>query len=227
MADDWRAEQIARTELHRERVFSHIAIGIADADLYLAPLEDNANEYMQRSHKRRRFIISRDGERLGEITFVDRPRYAGGSGKERMRIYSPRIPKRRNTYSSDGYRDYQKLPSAIAAIIKFCHPTSPDEVRAEEIRKEIQRIRRVVSAAYNRSTNPEGKAYAPSNLHRSLIDQLASDEPMDVETAQEKIRVLVRKRRAHNRFTEWVQENKVKPLREELNTLDLSKEDLS
>ena len=226
MADDWRAEQQARRELNRERAFSQIAIGIADADLYLAPLEDNANEFMKQAHKKRRFIISRDGEMLGSISFVERPRYAGGSGKERMRIFSRRIP-RRNSYDSEGYRDYQKTPSAIAAIIKFCHPTSADEVRGKEIEREIFRIRQVLSKAYDRSTNPEGKSYAPQHLCRSLIDQLASDEPMDVEAAQEKIRVLVRKRRAHNRFKEWVQENKLKPLREELATLDLSKEDLS
>lgn len=226
MADDWRAEQQARRELLRERAFSHIAIGIADVDLYLAPLEDNASESQQAMHKRRRFIISRDGETLGKISFVERSRYAGGSGKERMRIFSRRIP-RRKSYDSEGYRDYQKLPSAIAAIIKFCHPTSADEVRGKEIDREIFHIRQVLSKAYDRSTNPEGKSYAPQHLCRSLIDQLASDEPIDVVTAHEQIRVLVRKRRAHNRFRAWVQENKLKPLREERATLDLSKEELS
>ncbi len=223
--EDWRAKEARKQQEVRESIFHDIATGIAPFGIQFAPPRDKRSGYIGDDYSRYRTLVTPEGEELGSVSFEHRRR--SWSKKDlRIRLTSSRIPSR-SRYGSTGHRDFTKIPNLILAIQKFCHPVSSDEIRAEEIRKEIGRINAILKKSYTRSGNPDGTQYERTYFARDLINRLASDEEMDVATAEEQLRILIRKRRVHNRWSAWVDENKLVPLRAELECLDLSKEKLS
>jgi hypothetical protein len=143
--------------------------------------------------------------------------------KERFRLSSPRIPSRSRYRHGDGYRDYQKFDSVVLSIAKFCLPVSDDETRAKVLRTELSHYRSVLQQSHSRHLHIEGTGYASPNVD-GFIRLLASDIKQDQLEGQEFIRILVRKKRVHNRFHAWVMEHFITPRQEELNALDTSKE---
>jgi hypothetical protein len=127
----------------------------------------------------------------------------------------------------DGFRDYQKVDSVITNIKKFCMPVSDDEQRAKELRTELQHYREVLRNAFRRSLHIEGTGYGISPTVDRFISLLASNIKQDELEGREYIRILVRKRKVHNRFHLWVMERFITPREDELSALDTSKETIS
>ena len=214
-------EQEKRRQEHLSRVRTMEQIERNIAPLTFSPLAKDPTEHAQL----RRQILSEDGERVGHLS-SERDGFRARS-KERYRVSSPRIPSRSRYRGGDGFRDYRKVDSVIAAIKKFCVPVSGDEKRAKELRTELQHYREVMRNSFRRSLHIEGTHYGSSPPVDRFINLLASDIMQDKLEGQEYIRILVRKKRVNTRWSKWVLETFVTPRQEELNALDTSKETIA
>lgn len=214
-------EQEKRRQEHLSRVRTMEQIERNIAPLKFEPLKEDPTEHQQL----RRQILSEDGERVGHLV-SERDGFRARS-KERYRVSSPRIPSRSRYRGGDGFRDYRRVDSVIAAIKKFCVPVSGDEKRAKELRTELQHYREVMRNSFRRSLHVEGDRFGSSPPVDRFIMLLASDIPQNFLEGQEYIRVLIRKKRVHLRWNTWVLETFVKPRQEELNALDTSKESIA
>ena len=171
-----------------------------------------------------RDVVSEDGERLGHIR-LDTSGYSYKRNK-RWTVSSPRIPTRSRYSYGEGKRRYKHVDTAANAIKKFCIPVSDDEQRADVLRRELKHYRNVVEQAYRRSLTTDGSGYTGARVD-GFIRLLASDIPQDRIEGEEYIRVLVRKRRVHNRWSAWVKVTFIDPRQTELEGLDTSKEKIS
>jgi hypothetical protein len=171
-----------------------------------------------------RDILTPDGERVGHIR-LDHSGYSFNR-KRFWKVTSPRIPTRGRYSYGEGDRRYKIPEKAAEAIKKFCIPVSADEERAKVLRRELKHYRDVVSNSYTRSLHVDGTGYTSPNVDR-FIRLLASPIKQDQIEGAEYIRVLVRKKKVHNRWSEWVKATFIDPRQEELNTLDTSKEKIS
>jgi hypothetical protein len=215
------AEQRRRDEeKRRNEHLSHVAkmdqIENSIMPLTFKPLKKDAPE-----HQALRRDIMSGREVVGSVAF-EMSGYRFQS-KWRYRLRSPRIPSRSRYSFGGGHRDYQKIDSVVINIKKFCMPVTDDETRAEVLRKELRHYRDVLQQSHRRHLHIEGTGYASPNVDR-FISLLASDIMQDKLEGQEYIRILVRKKRVHNRFRAWVMERFVTPRQDELNALDTSKE---
>lgn len=195
------------------------------APLKFQPLPDDVPVH-QRSGMWR-LIETPEGERVGSVNYRHDAGYSWNK-KDRFRVESARIPSRKS-YSTHrgGYRDYQKIDSTIAAIKKFCFAVSDDESRASVLRKEVRRYKDARQKSHWRSLNTTGEGYGNSAKVDGFINLLASDIAQDRLEGEEFIRVLIRKKRVHNRFAAWLEERFINPRQEELKALDTSKEKVS
>jgi len=222
VTDDPRVKQEEARLKGIARNFEIIEQGIGP-HLRFEPVSGNESDQRKQLDKTQKHIISPDGERVGFVR-VHRSGYSWQHKDDRTRLSSPRIPSRSRYGGRDGYRDYKNMDSVIAGVKKFCMPVTDDENRAEVLRKELRHYRDVLQGAYRRSLHIEGTGYGASPPVDRFINLLASDIGQDRVEGQEYIRILIRKRKVHNRFREWVMENFITPRQDELNALDTSKE---
>lgn len=220
--DKQRKELMEKNERERkERLAKMDQIERGIAPLKFDSLPEDATD-SQRSGMWR-IIVTPEGERVGSVNY----RHDAGSSwnrKDRFRVESRRIASRKSYYASgSGYRDYQRIDSTIKAITKFCFAISDDEARAEVLRKEVRYYKDARQKSHWRSLTTTGEGYGNSAKVDGFINLLASDITQDRLEGEEFIRVLIRKKRVHNRFAAWLNERFIKPRQEELLSLDTSK----
>lgn len=190
---------------------------IAPLTLNVPPNKDREGTYLNRT------ILSPSGEQLGRVVMGYPRRYGLTPPVLYFRVSSRRIPSRSNRYG--GERRYTKFDSAVAAIKKFCIPTSDDESRAKVLRKELSYYHGKIRKSDDRHRCIPGAPsyYRPDLSH--LIDLLADSEGTEsmVQGAL-LLDTMVKKRRVHVRYTTWIKRTFVDPLADELASLDLSNE---
>jgi hypothetical protein len=215
-AEQAKRQEEKRLAEHQSRVEKMDYIERLIIPLTFKPLKEDASEHAQLNRQ----IMSGD-ESVGSIAWE----LSGYSyqHKSRYRLRSPRIPSRSRYGMRHGHRDYKNIDSVILNIAKFCMPVTDDENRAEVLRIELRHYRDVLQKAHTRHLHIEGTGYASPNVD-GFIRLLASDIMQDKLEGQEFIRILVRKKRVHNRFHAWVMEHFITPRQDELNALDTSQE---
>ena len=229
--EETQEERYARQEKERQAKFdaeqAQYRATMDKLEAAIAPLtfkpprgrEDDPNwGYMTRD------ILS-DGERVGHITYTS----SGYSYQRRpmqFSVSSPRIPTQGRYSYREGARRYKKFDSAVAGIKKFCLPVSDDEKRAEVLRKELRQYRQVLSDSQKRSISVDGQGWT-SPTADSLVRLLASPIKQDQIEGAEYLRVLVRKKKVHVRWSTWLKDTFITPRLEELNALDTSKEKIN
>ena len=173
-----------------------------------------------------REIQTAGGERVGHVR-LDASGYSYNR-KKYWSVTSPRILKH-GYYNrrADGTRRYKYPHTAAEAIKKFCIPVSDDEQRAEVLRRELQHYRNVVDRAYKRSISIDGQGYGSTIPVDRFVRLLASDIAQDRLEGEEYMRILIRKKRVHNRWSAWVKATFIDPRVEELDGLDTSKEKIT
>lgn len=174
-----------------------------------------------------RAILTVDGdERVGHVR-IEHSGYSYNR-KRSFAVTSERITKH-GYYNrrAAGTRRYKYPSTAADAIKKFCIPVSDDEKRAAVLRRELQHYRNVVDSSKKRSLSVDGQGYGSSAPVDRFVQLLASDIAQDRLEGEEYMRVLIRKKRVHNRWKAWVQATFIDPRQTELNGLDTSKEKIS
>ena len=214
----------SQTKRINEEVATLESIKFAIKPLQFEPFEQGVVE----SQKTRRNIITADGEIVGRVTTLSV--YSMRSDR-RYRFSSPRIPRN----NQRDYRDYKKLDSLAAAIVKFCMPVTDDERRANVLRGEMRyyegrkhkawsRARGVLSFRALRwhDKDERNREVADYNTPRfDAVIQGLADRNAETEAL---LRVMVNKKRVYDRFAHYVDFVYLNGRRAELSRLDLSNE---
>jgi len=198
---------------------------LAYIEKYIAPLRfEPLNQGDEGDARRARHapnIITPDGEKVGSLQLTNRYSYSTGT---RYRVYSQRIPFSNRRRWGLLYRDYTKIDSVVAAIIKFMFAVSDDETRAKVLREEISHFKSKIAVSNSDSRKVITDQKYGSPLRQPALANIIDGLVVHDAEAQATIDTLVKKRRVHMRFEAWLNAKFIGPREKELNALDTSKE---
>lgn len=205
-------------DLDRDKKLNYI-------EKYIAPLRfeplNQGDEGQARRQRHAPNIITPDGEKVGSLQLTNRYSYSTGI---RYRVYSKRIPYSSRRRYGMSYRDYTKIDSVVAAIIKFMFAVSDDESRAKVLREEIGHYNSKIYSSNTDSRKVISDQKYGSPLRQPSLAIIIDGLVVHDAEAQETIDTLVKKRRVHLRFEAWLNTTFIEPRQKELNALDTSKE---